>query len=86
MFCLASFGILLMSDTHGSHRLGWFLSIFSMVFGIVAKATIQLASISESASTDLPNMTRWSFVMKIITALVLILMIVHSWNLAERIA
>lgn len=75
-----------MSDTHGSHRLGWWACIFSMFFGIAAKGTIQLASISEAVPTDLPNMSRWSLMMKIITALVLILMIVHSWNLAERIA
>jgi len=86
LFCLSSLGILILEDTHGSHRLGWWACIFSMLFGIIAKGTIQLASISEAVSTDLPNMSRWSFMMKIITAFVLILLVVHSWNLAERIA
>jgi hypothetical protein len=77
--------ILLISDSQGAHRSGWIACLVGFLAVSLVKMLNTYISINGRALTDLPKMTHWYLVLKANLVILVATLLLHSWNLAERI-
>lgn len=78
--------VLLTSDGQEAHRIGWWFCMASIVFALVSGMLTTWADLREVELITPRNLARWYLARNFAVAAALVTLVIHAYNLAERVA